>query len=153
VRAGSRDSAGGVPSVHHQRRFPHECVDGMKRLALARRGGILCPTRAHTRSRPQEEGQPWAILAWTSPRGKARSASSPRGGELIERRVRTEPERFTVVLGDRPRARILLEASTDSEWVTRCLAARPPALADRPLARRHAPRQPAARLRRGRHHS
>jgi transposase len=25
------------------------------------------------------------------------------------------------VLGDRPRARILLEASTDSEWVTRCL--------------------------------
>ena len=29
-------------------------------------------------------------------------------GELIERRVRSEPERFAVVLGDRPRARILL---------------------------------------------
>lgn len=39
------------------------------------------------------------------------------GGELIERRVHTEPQRFAVVLGDRPRARILLEASTDSEWV------------------------------------
>ncbi len=42
-------------------------------------------------------------------------------GELIERRVHTEPERFAAVLGDRPRARILLEASTDSEWVARCL--------------------------------
>jgi transposase len=44
-------------------------------------------------------------------------------GELIERRVRSEPERFAVVLGDRPRARILIEASTDSEWVARCLEA------------------------------
>jgi transposase len=45
------------------------------------------------------------------------------GGELIERRIRTEPERFAAVLGERPRARILLEASTDSEWVARCLEA------------------------------
>jgi transposase len=45
------------------------------------------------------------------------------GGELIERRIRTEPERFTDVLGARPRARILIEASTDSEWVARCLEA------------------------------
>jgi len=43
------------------------------------------------------------------------------GGELIEQRIRTEPERFAAVLGPRPRARILLEASTDSEWVARCL--------------------------------
>jgi len=43
------------------------------------------------------------------------------GGELIEQRIRTEPERFAAVLGKRPRARILLEASTDSEWVARCL--------------------------------
>ena len=45
------------------------------------------------------------------------------GGELIERRIRTEPERFAAVLGGRPRARIVLEASTDSEWVARCLEA------------------------------
>ena len=45
------------------------------------------------------------------------------GGELIERRIRTEPQRFAAVFGDRPRARILLEASTDSEWVARCLEA------------------------------
>ena len=43
------------------------------------------------------------------------------GGEVIEQRIRTEPERFAAVLGERPRARILLEASTDSEWVARCL--------------------------------
>ena len=42
-------------------------------------------------------------------------------GELIERRVRTLAERFAEVLGPRPRGRILLEASTESEWVARCL--------------------------------
>jgi transposase len=45
------------------------------------------------------------------------------GGEIIERRIRTDPERFAAVLGSRPRARILIEASTDSEWVARCLEA------------------------------
>ncbi len=45
------------------------------------------------------------------------------GGEVIEQRIRTEAERFAAVLGTRPRARILIEASTDSEWVARCLEA------------------------------
>src|ERR1700693_3007193 len=45
------------------------------------------------------------------------------GGEVVEQRIRTEGERFTAVLGTRPRARILVEASTDSEWVARCLEA------------------------------
>jgi transposase len=44
-------------------------------------------------------------------------------GELIECRIRTEPERFAAVLGNGPRARIVIEASTDSEWVARCLEA------------------------------
>jgi transposase len=44
-------------------------------------------------------------------------------GEIIEQRIRTEPERFDAVLGPRPRARILIEASTESEWVARCLEA------------------------------
>ena len=43
------------------------------------------------------------------------------GGELIEQRIRTEPERFATMFGNRPRAQILLEASTGSEWVARCL--------------------------------
>ncbi|HEX9705264.1 MAG TPA: hypothetical protein VGA20_08470, partial [Gemmatimonadales bacterium] len=40
-------------------------------------------------------------------------------GEVIERRIVTSRERFTAVLGGRPPARILLEASTESEWVAR----------------------------------
>lgn len=44
-------------------------------------------------------------------------------GELIDRRIHTEPQRFAAVLGDRPRARLLIEASTDSEWVAHCLEA------------------------------
>ncbi|MBI2467550.1 MAG: hypothetical protein HYV62_07000 [Candidatus Rokubacteria bacterium] len=41
------------------------------------------------------------------------------GGQLSECRIRTEPRRFAEVLGGRPRARILLEAATESEWVAR----------------------------------
>jgi hypothetical protein len=46
---------------------------------------------------------------------------SAEGGELIEQRIRTQPDRFAAVLGRRPRARILIETSTESEWVSRCL--------------------------------
>lgn len=42
-------------------------------------------------------------------------------GELLEQRIATSRERFTAVLGARPPARILLEASTESEWVARHL--------------------------------
>jgi transposase len=45
------------------------------------------------------------------------------GGELIEKRIRTECDRFKAVLGERPKARILIEASTESEWVARCVEA------------------------------
>jgi transposase len=44
-------------------------------------------------------------------------------GEVIERRLRTEPEHFAAVPGTRPRARIVIEASTVSEWVARSLEA------------------------------
>jgi transposase len=42
-------------------------------------------------------------------------------GEIIELRVRTDRDRFTAVLGGRPRARILIEAMAESEWVARSL--------------------------------
>jgi transposase len=42
-------------------------------------------------------------------------------GEILERRILTRRDRFAEVLGPRPRARILIEASTESEWVARCL--------------------------------
>ena len=41
--------------------------------------------------------------------------------ELIEKRIRTDRDRFAAVLGSRQRAKILIEASTESEWVARCL--------------------------------
>jgi len=37
---------------------------------------------------------------------------------VLEQRIRTTPERFTALLRRRPRARILLEAATGSEWVS-----------------------------------
>jgi transposase len=42
-------------------------------------------------------------------------------GEILERRIRTERERFAAILGERAPAKILIEASTESEWVARCL--------------------------------
>jgi len=42
-------------------------------------------------------------------------------GEMLERRVATRRERFAKVLAERPRARVLIEASTESEWVARRL--------------------------------
>lgn len=42
-------------------------------------------------------------------------------GGITERRIITSRDRFTAVLGARPRARVLLEASTESEWVARHL--------------------------------
>src|SRR2546422_9151125 len=42
-------------------------------------------------------------------------------GTITERRIVTSRERFTAVLGNRRRTKILLEASTESEWVARHL--------------------------------
>jgi transposase len=44
-------------------------------------------------------------------------------GSVTERRIVTSRERFTAVFGNRAPARILLEASTESEWVAQCLEA------------------------------
>src|SRR5207253_9755900 len=41
--------------------------------------------------------------------------------EIVDRRIATTRERFTAVFWGRPRMRILLEASTESEWVAQHL--------------------------------
>src|SRR5665647_3612552 len=46
-------------------------------------------------------------------------SSKADDGTITDRRIATSRERFTAVVGARPRARILLEASTESEWVAR----------------------------------
>jgi transposase len=42
-------------------------------------------------------------------------------GEFVEFRIRTERDSLTEAFGRRARARILVEASTESEWVARHL--------------------------------
>jgi transposase len=42
-------------------------------------------------------------------------------GEVIELRIRSERGRFKEVLGARGKGKVLMEASTESEWVARCL--------------------------------
>ena len=42
-------------------------------------------------------------------------------GTMEERRIVTSRERFSAVLGNRAPARVLVEASTESEWVARHL--------------------------------
>ena len=42
-------------------------------------------------------------------------------GKLLERRFRTDRQSFAKLLGQRPKSRILVESSTESEWVARCL--------------------------------
>ncbi|MGZ5095722.1 MAG: hypothetical protein ACXWNH_20255 [Vulcanimicrobiaceae bacterium] len=44
-------------------------------------------------------------------------------GGIAEQRIATSRERFTTVFGNRAPARILLEASTESEWAAQCLEA------------------------------
>ncbi len=44
-----------------------------------------------------------------------------KNGSIAEKRIRTFRERFAEVFGDRPKARIVVESSTESEWVARCL--------------------------------
>jgi transposase len=43
------------------------------------------------------------------------------GGEVIDRRITTTRDRFTALFWGRPHARILVEASTESEWVAQHL--------------------------------
>jgi transposase len=45
------------------------------------------------------------------------------GQVVLERRVRTSRDRFAALLGPRPPARVLLEASTESEWMAQALEA------------------------------
>ena len=43
-------------------------------------------------------------------------------GQVMEdRRIPTNRERFAAIFADRPRLRVLIEASTEAEWVARFL--------------------------------
>ena len=53
----------------------------------------------------------------TSTRKKARSNASRNVGEELDRRIATTRERFTALFEGRRPMRMVLEASTESEWV------------------------------------
>jgi transposase len=54
-------------------------------------------------------------------RRESQTAIITEAGELVEKRLRSERERLRRFFVDRPRSRILVEASTISEWVARVL--------------------------------
>ena len=79
-----------------------------------------CPTHKKRGLAPQVEashGPYWNRRAQNASQVCIRTET----GQLIERRIRTDRESFAKWLGNRPKARILVESSTESEWVARCL--------------------------------
>src|SRR5256884_2868061 len=72
---------------------------------------------------PQRDGRPAAMdtIGLDLHKRESQLCELTEAGEIVERRIVTSRERFTAVLGGRPPARILVEASTESEWVARHL--------------------------------
>jgi transposase len=68
---------------------------------------------------PQRRGgQLWTIIGMDVHKQETQVCIEDAAGTVVlEQRLRTTRERFTAVFGGRPRARILLEAATESEWV------------------------------------
>jgi transposase len=98
----------------------------MKRLDLHGNGvAVLRPTGVHavTVVMPQQPtGRPAVdSIGLDLHKRESQLCTITEDGELLEQRIVTSRERFTAVLGSRPPARILLEASTESEWVARHL--------------------------------
>src|SRR5262245_33878789 len=80
-----------------------------------RRGGIQCLTES-TRSWARRRGPAMEYVGIDLHKQESQICLLTETGEVMERRIRTEPQRFAEVLGGRPRGRILVEASTESEW-------------------------------------
>src|SRR5437762_6320462 len=95
----------------------------MKRLDL--HGNVVARfapgyERAHrlaTRHTPG--GQPMDTIGIDLHKRESQLCIGHDDGTMEERRIVTSRERFTTVLGGRPRARVLVESSTESEWVAR----------------------------------
>src|SRR2546427_3163557 len=94
--------------------------DGMKRLAATTRGG-RSPTMVHAVGVPQGWRPAMEHLGIDVHKVESQICILTERGDVVERRIRTQRERFAAVLGERPRAKILIEASTESEWGARCL--------------------------------
>src|SRR4029453_3649185 len=110
-------------AVHPRHRRRIESIDGMKRLASRLTWWHNAPQEHPAVNAADGRGQAMDHIGIDVHKRESQIYVVAEGGEVIERRIRTEPERFAAVPGGRPRARIVIEASTDSEWVARCLEA------------------------------
>jgi transposase len=93
--------------------------DGMKRLAatdVVDKAPQWCTRSCAARWRPAMEH-----IGIDVHKVESQLCILTESGEIFERRIRTQRERFAAVLGERAPGRILIEASTESEWVARCL--------------------------------
>jgi transposase len=96
----------------------------MKRLAPIWAWWHVVPHTFRTRSKAQwkeaSHGSYWHIGIDVH-KNQSQICILTDEGELVEQRIRTVRDRFASVLGGRCGSRILIEASTESEWVARCL--------------------------------
>src|SRR5207249_4364902 len=101
-----------------------QSVDGDEAAdPLTQRGGVESP-HTETRGHRRTSGRPAMDHIGIDVHKKdSQICILTEAGELLERRIRTEPDRFAEVLGHRSPARILIESATESEWVARCLEA------------------------------
>ncbi len=90
----------------------------MKRLVATSRGDImlhtLCGRRRRKESRPAMD-----YIGIDLHKNSSQVCILTEDGELIERRIKTDRESFDKLFSERPSARILVEASTESEWAAR----------------------------------
>jgi transposase len=95
----------------------------MKRLDLHGFVVAVFAPQAYARSVPQQPtGRPAVdSIGIDLHKRESQLCTITEDGELLEQRIATTRERFTAVLGPRPPARVLFEASTESEWVARHL--------------------------------
>jgi hypothetical protein len=64
---------------------------------------------------------PTRSASWLHKRDSQVCVLGETGEVVVERRMPTHREKLAELLGQLPKARVLLEASTESEWVARCL--------------------------------
>src|SRR5260370_5003845 len=92
----------------------------MKWLASAEPGWQNRPTHLKTRLRAHRKGdQPMDSIGLDLHKRESQLCILTAAGEVLEQRIVTSRERFAAVLGERPPARVLLAAATESGWVGR----------------------------------
>src|SRR6266852_5636510 len=92
----------------------------MKRLATLR-GGTMAPHSLRALEAQWEGRRAVEHIGMDLGKKESQIAIITEAGELVEKRMRTERGRLTQYFKDRPPAKILIEASTISEWVARLL--------------------------------